>query len=146
MEKFKSALERVEAGKEFYILGDVNIDYLKKESVLCREYATILSTFNLKQIVNVPTSITDTTSTILDNIITNSNERLINFGVLDCGISDHLPSFCHRFQVKGECHVPIVKWVRSFKGYSAEILSRESILESILVGMSMRLMSVLFQF
>ena len=79
----------------------------------------------MKQLINVPTRITDTTSTILDHIVTNSSKKLINFGVLDCGISDHLPIYCHRLQSKGEAQVPIVKWVRSFKGYSAEILRRE---------------------
>ena len=125
LEKFEATLEKVDAEKEVYILGDINIDFLKKDSTLCRAYTNVLSAFNLKQLINIPTRITDTTATILDHIITNSSGKLYNFGVLDCSISDHLPIYCHRLQVRGESHVPIVKWVRSFKGYSAEILNRE---------------------
>ena len=115
----------VDASKEIYILGDFNIDYAKRGAVLCRDYIRFLNLFNMKQIINVPTRVTDTTRTILDHVVTNSSGKLGRFGVLDCCISDHLPIFCHRIQAREERYEPVVKWVRSFREYSAEILIRE---------------------
>ena len=54
--------------KSFYILGDLNDDMLSQGNKLSK----IVSNIKLKQLVENPTRITDTSATLLDVIITNN--------------------------------------------------------------------------
>ena len=56
------------------------------------------------------------TSTLLDHILTNANELVSNFGVLDIGLSDHQLVFCTR---KKKFKHKTIK-TRSLKKYTAE--------------------------
>ena len=100
VEKLRGSLSRLDLGKEIYILGDFNIDFGSKASLLYRSYMGVVNLFNLRQIIDKPTRITDNSCTILDHILTNSVGKLVNSGVFDYGVSDHLPVFCSRLGVR----------------------------------------------
>ena len=106
---------------EFYILGDINIDYTNVNGSLFKKYAQVLNLFNCKQLIKEATRITDNTKTVLDHIVTNSKERVSYHGILNCSLSDHLPIFFTRGSVGTNFSKPIIKRVRSFKNYTREL-------------------------
>ena len=97
----------------------------KKKSnfgAVAKKYAQIGSTLGLKQ---HPTRITCHTSTLIDHIITNCEEKVIQSGVIDNSLSDHQLIFCTRKikRVKINNHEQIS--FRSLKNYSIENFERE---------------------
>ena len=80
---------------ELFILGDINIDY--KSSKLCKKLKVknFETKFNIRQLIDTYTRITNTTSTLLDWIYT-SADYISDCGVVNYNISDHLPTFVIR--------------------------------------------------
>ena len=60
------------------------------------------------------------TSTLLDHILTNSNELVSNSGVLDIGLSDHQLVFRTRKKKKSKINKHKTIKARSLKKYTAE--------------------------
>ena len=73
------------------ILGDMNIDHLKPDASPLKFFNTYFSEpFAFSQIIEEPTRITQTTSTLIDLILTSNSENVKAHGVVDTpGISDH---------------------------------------------------------
>ena len=80
--------------KETYISGDFNIDLLKYDTnKKYQEFYNLMTTCGYLPQILQPTRITETSSTIIDNIYTNNlNNDIISGNVL-IQISDHLPQF-----------------------------------------------------
>ena len=91
---------------DLFILGDTNINILdngenildkykdmnKRKSnfgAIPKKYAQICSTLGLKQLVKHPTRITCHTSTLIDHIITNCEEKVTQRGVINTSLSDN---------------------------------------------------------
>ena len=93
--------------------------------VAAEKYAQTCSTLGLKQLIKHPTRITCHTSTLIDHIITNSEEKVTQSGVIDTSLSDHQLIFCTRKikRVKTSNHKQIS--FRSLKNYSMENFERE---------------------
>jgi hypothetical protein len=72
--------------KNTIILGDLNINYDNAPSNRAREIET---TFQLTQLIKVPTRVTDSTSTIIDHIYTTLPHRHSESGNIPLTISDH---------------------------------------------------------
>ena len=127
---------------DLFILGDNNINILnngenifdkykvmsKKKSnfgAVAKKYAQICSTLGLKQLIKHPTRITCHTSSLIDHIITNCEEKVTQSGVIDTSLSDHQLIFCTRKikRVKTNNHKQIS--FRSLKNYSMENFERE---------------------
>ena len=109
--------------QEVYILGDININLLTKENHVpngIRRYREFCSTHGLKQIITSPTRVTENSSTLLDHILTNSIEKVSQYGVIDLSISDHQLIYCTRktTHIKYPQHKYIK--VRSLKNYTVE--------------------------
>ena len=95
---------------DLFILGDMNINLFKNEkyigdgiknviSTACplfKKYKEFLSTFGLKQLIRSPTRVTNNTSSLIDHVLTNSEEKISQSGVLEIGISDHQLIYCTR--------------------------------------------------
>ena len=97
--------------KEMYLLGDLNCDMLKEEQ-LCHTPIKKLNSyelFQLTQLIDEPTRITATTSSLIDHIITNTPEKISYSGVVHTGITDHSLVFAIRkiriIQKKGKQHL-----------------------------------------
>ena len=86
------------SGEIYYILCDINIDInpsSKNLSSFAEDYATMLLSNGAISLVTKPTTVTDKTATIIDDIVTNDFKHQNSLGILDyCDISDHYPIFC----------------------------------------------------
>jgi hypothetical protein len=72
---------------KFMIMGDINIDVLDHTNHLTQRLRDTLDTFHLIWSVNTPTRVTATSSTAIDNIITNIPNSTVS--VINAAISDH---------------------------------------------------------
>ena len=92
-------LERLFESRQFhqptYILGDFNIDWLKK-SPLKKNIEDMMNLHGLQQLVTEPTRVTRDSKTIIDLVFTNSKSSVDQLQVLGSDISDH---FAVRFNV-----------------------------------------------
>ena len=71
------------------LLGDFNEDMLDHQK--SRNIRNIMNTYNLNQLIDTPTRITNRTSTLIDLILTTNSITCSNKGVLDPSCSDHSP-------------------------------------------------------
>jgi len=79
---------------EIQLLGDFNINLLKHEShEPTARFLDTLSSFNQLPLISLPSRITNTSSTLIDNIFSNKNQELYDSGLIYCCMSDHLPVF-----------------------------------------------------
>ena len=101
--------------KSFFVLGDLNDNMLLPGNNLNK----IFSNNKLTQIIDKPTRITSTSSTLLDVIITNNPSIIISHDVIPTTISDH-----ERISVKVNIIKPrrnrIVKTFRHLGNYSVD--------------------------
>ena len=80
--------------KPVYITGDFNIDLLKIETNKhTGEYFDLLTNNNLMPLITLPTRITSSSKTLIDNILYNQFSPDIISGNLTVSISDHIPQF-----------------------------------------------------
>ena len=75
--------------KEVYILGDLNINLLGQNLSTGKNLQEIMELYQLTQIINDPTRITEYTKSLIDVCITSSPEKMISSGVIHLGISDY---------------------------------------------------------
>ena len=76
------------------LLGDFNIDLLKFS--LHRDTANYLDSilnYNLLPLITLPTRIIHNSATLIDNILTTSQEDRYDTGIIISDLSDHLPVF-----------------------------------------------------
>ena len=85
--------------QEVYILGDLNIDVIGRPP-LAKLHKEFCSLHGLTQIIDSPTRMTEETSTLIDHILRNYNEKIKQFGVLDVSLSDHQAIYCTRKVLK----------------------------------------------
>ena len=123
--KFESALSNVEPEKEWFILGDFNIDMLKHGSSLLSHYSEILSLFGCEQVIDVPTRITPNSSSLIDHVVTNVKDLVQESGIINIGFSDHLVTYCTRKLQKSIFSSHSVKRIRNMKFYSGQFLVAE---------------------
>ena len=77
--------------------------------------------FGLKQLIEVPTRVTCSSSTIIDHILASFPNRFLQQGVIDVGLSDHQIIYCTEkiSRIKRGTHKQLR--YRSLKNYSADI-------------------------
>lgn len=117
----EQSLNKLNPECEQIILGDFNICCKSNTSSLYKPYKNILEMFNLKQLIKEPTRITSTSSTIIDHIICNNEEKICQSGVIPIGLSDHLITFCTRKSQKESVNKQNIVRIRSTKKYSKEV-------------------------
>lgn len=89
LDKLASMLEVIALeNKQIIITGDFNIDFVKDSKEL-QELNAIIQSHNIKAAITVPTRVTSTTASVIDNILTTFDENYISSQVNDNGISDH---------------------------------------------------------
>ena len=95
-QKFLSPLlkKACQENKNLILLGDFNIDLLTCDSVISHsKFLDILGAYQILPTITLPTRITDTSSTLIDNILTSPLNCSSISGNLTVAISDHLPQF-----------------------------------------------------
>ena len=78
--------------KKVVILGDFNDDLFKAD---CQDFECIMYGNNMTPLISLATHLKPGCNpSLIDNILTNSIENLRIAGVLESGVSHHLPIFC----------------------------------------------------
>ena len=79
--------------KNCYMLGDFNIDLLKEETHRpISDFLDLIYANHIIPSITKPTRITETSATIIDNILTNSNDDVLKANILVTDITDHFPT------------------------------------------------------
>ena len=81
---------------EHYFIGDMNCDLLSSDNIHARALLSITEMYGLKQLIDEPTRITPSTSTLIDLIFTSHQDNVICSGVSHVGISDHSLVYVYR--------------------------------------------------
>ena len=77
-----------------YLLGDINLDFLKyKKCEKVTNFVDLLFSFGLLQILTKPTRCTPSSATLIDVILTNEINSDLNSTILVSHLSDHFPVF-----------------------------------------------------
>ena len=121
LELFEQTLNKLRPDCEQIILGDFNISFKNNTSSICKSYKNILNMFNLKQLINTPTRVTPTSSTIIDHIICNNQDKISQSGVISTGVSDHFLTFCTRKSHKEKVEKQNIVRIRSTKNYDKDV-------------------------
>ena len=66
---------------EHYFIGDMNCDLLSSDNIHVRAVLSITEMYGLKQLIDEPTRITPSTSTLIDLIFTSHQDNIICSGV-----------------------------------------------------------------
>ena len=99
LQQILSFLDRED--KEIILLGDTNCDLFNHalgQSVEnnTRYLCDIYELFSLEQLINEPTRVTPSSTTIIDHIATTSANNIAQAGVFETSLSDHFMVFCVR--------------------------------------------------
>ena len=119
---------------ETYILGNFNINFENDHYVFQKhnflsclsvlndviKYFDFSTMFGLKQLIESPTWITCSSSSIIDHILASFPDKVSQQGILNVGLSDHQLIFCTRkiTRIKSGSHKQII--FRSFKNYTID--------------------------
>ena len=99
LEKVLSYLDK--EGKEIILLGDTNCDLTitapdHPSGNNSKHICSLYELFSLKQLIEEPTRVTLTSSSIIDHIATTSARNIVESGVHQVSMSDHYMVFCVR--------------------------------------------------
>ena len=95
LEKLLGALDTENI--EYYLLGDLNCDLSVTDlDHSSRVLMDITGLYNLSQLINEPTRVTDFSSTLIDHIFTNTTDKVVCSGVSHISISDHSLIYAYR--------------------------------------------------
>ena len=86
------------------------------------KYKELCQTFSLKEIIQEPTHITSTTSSLLDHILTNAGWKLSQKGVIGVGLLDHQLIYCTHKILRTKANIHNQTQVWSLKKYTPELL------------------------
>ena len=108
------------------ILGDMNIDHLKIDSPPLKFFQSYVSEpFALTQMIDTPTRITETSSTLIDLVLVGNPENVKVHGVVDTpGISDHCLIFL-AYSLKKPKFKPKMVTKRDFRNFNENLFVKE---------------------
>ena len=109
---------------EIVLMGDFNIDLLNKRDASVVRFLSLIESYGLKQVIDSPTRITNSSSTLIDHVII-SFEGQHDAGVVDVGPPfDHHLVYC-TIQMKHDSIYPIIKVVRDYGVLDVDLLLRD---------------------
>ena len=93
--------------KNVYIMGDMNIDFLKCSSVKSvNDFTNIIYNNSFQPVIDKPTRITNSSATLIDNILTNVVSNETHTGIFYNDTTDHLPIYfiSSNYTHQNRCH------------------------------------------
>jgi hypothetical protein len=103
---------------EYIICGDINIDYLQNHSRK-QHLDLLLATYNLKSIVNFPTSIVNGSGTATDNFFIDLSLKYTIRPLIN-GLSDHDAQLLVLKNIKMPSHKTTLYCIRDFNEHSMQ--------------------------
>ena len=116
MDKYSQALT---LGKNIIVAADLNCDMLKPRSPEAVALQDLCDSVNLTQLIKDPTRVTETSSTLIDVIMTSSTDLVERSDVLKSHISDHYLVYAF-LKLKISKPPPSYMKVRSYKNYDSQ--------------------------
>ena len=110
--------------QEVYILGDLNINLINSQKHTpngIKRYKEFCSLHGIEQLLTLPTRITKNSSSLLDHVLTNSADRISQFGIVNVGLSDHQLIYCARKITRTSLNAHKYVKMRSLKYYSEDL-------------------------
>ena len=108
-------------GKLIIFLGDLNCDMHKSTPASAALTKTTLE-LNLNQLIKSPTRITETSQTLVDVIFVSSPRMVVDSGIIETCISDHLPVYA-LLKLKTEKAPPTYITTRSYRNYDPDLFT-----------------------
>ena len=138
LQQIITEFEALDLDNEIYVLGDFNINLLFRDKYVLnksneikkldknllpeiKRYKEFCSMYGLSQLIDCPTRITSNTSTLIDHILTNTQENISQSDVTDTAISDHSSIYCTRNTPKAKYNRHKKITFRSLKNYSRDV-------------------------
>ena len=121
----ENAFSQISPECDKIVLGDFNVCMLKDNSRFRNRLTQMLNIFNLQQLIDKPTHVTPTSSTLLDHIYANNSNNISQSGVIETGISDHFMIYCTRKVTRSQADKCNSIKIRSMKHYSKELLTEK---------------------
>ena len=116
---------------QFYLMGDMNCNMALLSHTNSHLLSDITDLYGLHQLINEPTCITDTMSTLTNLIYTNYPNKVVCFGVCHVSMSDYSLIFAYRklsIGVASKRHNTIE--CRSFKNFSRDYFRSDIVSEN----------------
>ena len=120
-------LEHYKTNKSYILCGDFNINTINYETHKhTKEFADTLLNAGLLPMISLPTRISPSNSTLIDNIYTNILYSSTNGVLIDDTISDHLPIFsCIDYTGLDKYNGKVFKYIRHSTPMAIEKLKAE---------------------
>ena len=117
IDKLEESIFKLRSDSEIYLLGDFNICLVYKDSSLCRKYISFMRMFDFNQLISEATRVTSSSSTLIDHILSNTSEKICQFGTISWGLSDHCLIYAARKVVKGQINKLNTVKLKSLRNY-----------------------------
>ena len=102
-----------------YILGDLNCNLLKSEGQDSKALTDFCRSYNLSQLIQTPTRVTESSKSLLDVILASEVKQVQKAEVLQSSVSDHDLVYV-TLRLKKARPKPVFITTRSFKHYNPE--------------------------
>ena len=101
-----------------YLLGDFNLNIsMNRRSSVAQNYLDMLASNSICPIITQPIRVADTSSTIIDHIITNCSSHSILLGIIKSDLTSHYPVFCsinHPIKIKPSINRYFYRFIKNF--------------------------------
>ena len=101
------------------VLGDLDINILQHDIESAASYINMLHSNNFFSLLNKPTCVTDSSSTLIDHLITNIINCQIVPGIIDYQITDYLPTFIAMSNIKNQTYnnTKVYRYMKQFDSF-----------------------------
>ena len=109
-------------GMEIIVHGDFNTNVSKSaNNNLVKSLNNFCSMFDMYQLIDKPTRVSASTESIIDLVLVSDKCKITQSGVIICGLSDHMITYCTRKVSKPSSNVNNTVTLRSLKEYTKEL-------------------------
>ena len=120
----ETVISALSLNKDIYILGDLNCNVLDAGDQGGRTFSNFCTAYNLTQVINEPTRITQSSKFLIDIILVSNKNVVEESKVLPVSISDHDLVYV-TLNVKKTRPKPIYITTLSFKHYNRDAFNRD---------------------
>ena len=121
-QKFENFLKLIDnEDRDIIITGDLNCKFVEHtQNQATSKLIDIIDIFQLQQHIQTPTRTTYNSSSLIDLILTHiDDDKTLEAGVVDLGISDHSLVLCRKISIPKEPPKIVFTRVRQFKNYNS---------------------------